>query len=80
MSEEKEFCKMEFKDIEGEKTHTQFWFKCEKESLKSEVDRLRAALDKYGRHLGECGMNNSWPMGACSCGFKQSLSPSAQEK
>lgn len=44
-----------------------------------EIKRLRDALDKYGRHFGECRVYKSkqWSGneldGKCSCGFEQAL-------
>lgn len=42
--------------------------------LVSERERLRKALEKYGRHLDNCDYDRHWELNyPCSCGLREAL-------
>lgn len=52
-------------------------------ALCDEVDRLRAALRKYGHHGPMCdGLPRGWggaPLGPCDCGLDAALAPASDQ-
>lgn len=53
------------------------------DALCDEVDRLRAALRKYGHHGPMCdGLPRGWggaPLGPCDCGLDAALAPASDQ-
>lgn len=41
--------------------------------FEQERDRLREALERYGKHLLGCPPGSTTPIGECSCGYTQAL-------
>jgi len=67
--------------LECDRTMKEMDFLCARvKELESQLSKMREALDKYGRHFGECAFNNPGirihiGVSGCTCGFSKAISP-----
>jgi chromosome segregation ATPase len=74
---ERDQLRAEVETLSDELSYTQYGLKAELEhgeKLEAEVERLRAALRRYGQHLDDChSLRTISPEPACTCGLDEVL-------